>query len=337
MEVTGSNPVSPTSPIVPCRSASPTSTGTKQLSLRPLILVAAFLLTLIALSVSLNPQRAVGATRVELACPNGLTVFLEGNGPPRTALLIFLEDRPVGGGSTGANGEYRLPLTLRERPGIYNVAVRTRSERTEVGQFSCYVDIPLNTPPTATPEIVVTSGLPAAPSTPTATPDPALITPTATAASVPGGSTATATTGTGYPPPSANATATPTTTPTPTNEPDEAADETLDIVDITLRESNQAGNPRAEFVSIDNGSNFTINLVGWQLVNTTRADQLTYTFPSYAFGAGLVAVVFSGQGADDLNEGEFYWGQSGNIWSIGDVAELRDNTGQVISSYMVGE
>lgn len=285
----------------------------------------------------LTPQRVAGATRIELSCPNGLTVFLEGNGPPNTALLIFLADRPVGGGATNAAGAYRLPLTLRERPGIYDVDVRTRSERVAVGHFSCYVDLPLNTPPTATPEIVATSGQPGAPSTPTPTVNPARITPTATAATSPGGSTPTATSGTGYPPPNSNATATPTASATPTTQAEDTADIDVSIIDITLREANQANNPRAEYVQITNDGNSTLNIAGWRLVNTSRANQPTYTFPTFSFSSGLAIVVYSGQGDDDLSRAEFYWGQSGDVWSIGDVAELRDNTNRVISTYTVGD
>jgi hypothetical protein len=280
----------------------------------------------------LNPERVVGADRVALACPSGRTVFLEGNGPPQVALLVFLDGRPVGGGATNVRGAYRLPLTTRERPGIYSVDVQTRAERTVVGQFTCYVDVPFDTAPTATPEIVVTVAPPSVPGDPTATPEPAGVTPTATPATQPGLSTPTATSSAGSPP------ARPTATPTPTAEPDEESDASLIVIDeIALREPEQADNPRAEYVVINNDSDATINLNGWQIVNTSRSDRLTYTFPTYIFESNFTVIVFSGAGVDEPDQGEFYWGEEGDLWNDGDEAELRDNTGRVISTYTVGE
>jgi hypothetical protein len=308
------------------------------LSHRPSTLVAALFFGLFMLAVFVAPQRAASAERVELACPNGRTVFLEGAGPPRTALLIFLDGRPVGGGSSDARGAYRLPLTPRERPGIYNVDVRTRAERIDVGRFTCYVDVPLNVQPTPTPEIVATAPLPGAP-----TPNPPGVTPTATAATGPGGAatttpspTQTATAGTGYPPPGNNAT--PTSTPSPTSTTGAPkADIDISIIEIVLREPGQELDPQAEFVTLSNDGDTTVNLTGWRLTNTSRTDQLTFTFPAYDFKAGLTVVIYSGTGTNNLNKGEFYWGQTGNIWSRGHRATLRDNSGRSVDSFVVGQ
>jgi hypothetical protein len=311
------------------------------LSHRPSTLGAALFFGLFMLAILFAPQRAASAERVELACPNGRTVFLEGAGPPRTALLVFLDGRPVGGGSTDARGAYRLPLTPRERPGIYNVDVRTRAERSDVGRFTCYVDVPLNVQPTPTPEIVVTAAPPGAP---TPTPNLPGVTPTATAATGPGGTpaptatpTSTATPGTGYPPPPGN-NATPTNTPSPTSTTGAPeADVDISIIEIVLREPGQELDPQAEFVTLSNDGDTTVNLAGWRLTNTSRTDQLTFTFPAYTFEAGLTVVIYSGAGTNDPDEGEFYWGQTGNIWSQGHRANLRDNSGRSVDTFIVGQ
>jgi hypothetical protein len=289
------------------------------------------LLTIIALSIVLDSPRAQGAERVELACPNGLTVFLEGVGPPRTALLVFLGDRAVGGGATDGRGAYRLPITLRERPGIYPIDVRTRAERADVGRFTCYVDVPFATQPTPTPEIVVTVAPPQEPQAPPSEPGTQTVTPTPTVTPISGTDPApTAPNGNG-----GNPTATVTNTPTPTRAVPPGNDNDIVITGITRREPNQALDPRAEFVTIRNAGSGPVDLTDWQLVNTSRTDQLTYTFPEFTLDAGLTLTLYSGAGTDDPEDNSFFWGQAGNIWSSGQVAELRTAEGQRIDSFPV--
>jgi|GEM_PF-1379060 len=75
-----------------------------------------------------------------LSCIPGTTVDLDGTAPPNTALLLFFNDRPVGGGLSSAAGTYRLRLQVGdERPGLYVVEVRERGSRALVDQFGCEV------------------------------------------------------------------------------------------------------------------------------------------------------------------------------------------------------
>ena len=67
-------------------------------------------------------------------------MVLEGQGPPRAAVLVTFGDRVVGGGSVGADGRYRVPVTIgAERTGIYRISVRLRADRTLLGRTRCQV------------------------------------------------------------------------------------------------------------------------------------------------------------------------------------------------------
>lgn len=86
-----------------------------------------------------------------LACVPGETVDLAGQTEPNSALLLFFDERPVGGGLSGADGRYRLRLQVGdERPGTYLVEVRERVGRALVEQFGCEVP-PFTPTPTIGP------------------------------------------------------------------------------------------------------------------------------------------------------------------------------------------
>lgn len=123
---------------------------------------------------------------VSLSCPSGDTVWLEGQAPPAQPLLVYLRRRAVGGGVSDNRGRWRLPLRVTERPGIYNIEVRLRSDQTIVGRFTCYVDTPIDQTPSPTPtsrQSTATTPLPTStisrasptrvtPTTPTLSPSP---------------------------------------------------------------------------------------------------------------------------------------------------------------------
>jgi hypothetical protein len=284
------------------------------------------------------PLRAADPT--PLACPNAQTIFLEGQSAPREALLVFMRGRAVGGGLSGADGRFRLPLRAQERPGVYPVEVRLRSNRALVATFTCFVDVSLEGGLTPTTTLAAPSAAPpvgrVTPTAPTArvAPTTGAATPTVTltATGASGGSNpvatntsvATVTTTTTV---TTTATVTTTTTTVPANS--------VEINDIVLRDP-AFPNESEEYVQIRNAGETPVNLAGWRLTNATRAGQVpAYTFPSFNLGVDVTVAVFSAVGDDELDVGDFYWDQTVTIWQVGDRAELRDPQGNLVASLIV--
>ncbi|NJM06292.1 lamin tail domain-containing protein, partial [Candidatus Gracilibacteria bacterium] len=98
---------------------------------------------------------------VAISCPNNIATTLNGSGvPPFEPLVVFLNNRSVGGGASDGAGNYAIAITPRERPGEYPVEVRSReNQRAVYGRFICFVDVPLG--PTATAPDSPPSGSPA--------------------------------------------------------------------------------------------------------------------------------------------------------------------------------
>jgi len=85
----------------------------------------------------------------ELMCVPGETITIAGQGPPRAALLLYFDQRVVGGGSVNLSGSFALPLVVgKERPGIYPVQVRVRGTTQVLRELTCEV------PPAPTPTLV---------------------------------------------------------------------------------------------------------------------------------------------------------------------------------------
>jgi hypothetical protein len=81
-----------------------------------------------------------------LTCIPGTVTLIVGSGPPSTELLLFFGGRPVGGGTSDAAGQYRIPITIgSERPGDYLVQVTTRRHRRLVRELTCRVPVPTPT------------------------------------------------------------------------------------------------------------------------------------------------------------------------------------------------
>lgn len=75
-----------------------------------------------------------------LVCPPGVPVLIHGSAPARAPLLLFFDQRPVGGGSAAPDGTFALKLTVgKERPGEYQVTVRVRGTSQVVRQIACTV------------------------------------------------------------------------------------------------------------------------------------------------------------------------------------------------------
>jgi hypothetical protein len=320
------------------------STSTAQILSR--LIAAVFIVFLVVtVGVFAVSQADAALEPVEIACPNGETVWLEGEAPPNQGLLVYLQSRAVGGGASRADGLYRIPITLEERSGIYPVEVRVRSNRSVVGRFSCYVGVLLE--PSATPTSTQTAtptdtplptntrqptAVSEATRTPTTTPSssttPIRDQATATRTGTP--QTATATAGTSTP------TRTPSPTPTVTLQP---ASQQVLIADIYPAESPpDLDYPEEEYVELIPDTLADIDIGGWTLVNASRADKPTFTFPlSFLAEPGAAYIVYTGVGDDDLDIGDFYWDRSESVWSGGDRAELYDASGQLVDSYVVVE
>ncbi|NJN18719.1 MAG: hypothetical protein HC822_21915 [Oscillochloris sp.] len=92
-----------------------------------------------------TPTSLLPAGIETLVCIPGTTVEISGTADPDTPLLLFFDDRPVGGGLSNAAGDYRLRLQVGdERPGLYLVEVRKRVDRELVEQVGC--EVPSGTP-----------------------------------------------------------------------------------------------------------------------------------------------------------------------------------------------
>ncbi len=300
------------------------------------------MLTLLFAGISLlitdaSPLRA--ADPLPLSCPNGQTVLLQGRAPPAEPLLIVLAGRPVGGGVSDRGGVYSLPLRARERPGTYPVEVQLRSTRAVVGRFTCFVDTPVGSTPTASP-----TSPPPAPDRPV-TPTTPLTPPVATATLPPAGATTSvvvvptatsAPTGSVTPAPTTTAGASPTVSPTtgaatPTPRPND-----VQIDEIVLRDAT-APSQRREYVEIRNASARPINIRGWQVRNVTRGSEIPpFVFPDYVIEPAQSIGVFSAVGNNDLVSGDFFWNRT-EIWRVGDRAELRDTNDRLISFLIVIE
>ncbi|MBC8077324.1 MAG: hypothetical protein H7Y32_14705 [Chloroflexales bacterium] len=160
--------------------------------------------------VVLRPAQAART----LDCRPGARHSIEGIGPPRTALLLLFDGVAIGGGTTGADGAYRIPLVVGdERPGVYPVDVVRRDNRAVIDSATCVVPSPnapaspravvtnapaptTALPPTASPSLnTPVAGPPTATRTPTVSPSPSAtlrpgapsptITPTGSATPIP--------------------------------------------------------------------------------------------------------------------------------------------------------
>lgn len=271
-----------------------------------------------------------------LACPSGQTTWLRGHSSPGSALLARFNGTLVGGASAGVDGTWAIPLAVRERPGIYPVAVLDRASGATVASFTCYVDLPVGATATASPSPRPTI----APASPTATSLPPTTAPSTTGTRTPTPIASPVETNTGA---STSQTATPEPTITPTLEststsvtPSPTAPlpgESSAIV-LAIIQADDPDDPELfEYALLENTSVAPQPMAGWQLVNTASDER--YAIPNATIPGSELLVIWSGDGENDLAIGTLYWPSLTGHWAPGDTAELRDASGRVVSTLVV--
>lgn len=256
-----------------------------------------------------------------LACPSGQTTWLRGRATAGVGLLARFDGVVVGGGSAGADGAWAIPITVRERPGVYPVAVTERQEGSLVAAFRCYVDLPLGASPTATltpwPTTLPASPLPASPTPilslttmPTGEPEPTIV-PSATATE-------------GAPAPSA------------TLEPSPSAllpQESAPIALLAIQADDPTEPGLFEYLLLENRSALPQPLAGWRLSHQQTGE--SYTFPDVTLPPGEPLVLWSGPGEDDPASATLFWPATQPRWVPGQSAQLISPAGQVVSTLSV--
>ena len=84
-----------------------------------------------------------------------------------------------------------------------------------------------------------------------------------------------------------------------------------------------------EWVEISNLGSEDVSLADWTLED---AQNHTYAFPDFNLSAGAKAKIRTGIGNDTSED--LFWNRSSSIWNNdGDVATLRDASGNLVSIY----
>jgi len=309
------------------------------------------LVLLLCLLLPLSGRITVhGDPPTDLACPAGQTTWLRGVTTPGRALLARLRATAIGGGASAADGTWRIPLMVHERPGVYTVTVVDRQDAITVAAFRCYVDVPIGATATGTPTSrPTTSATTATPrSDVTATPDPAV--PATADSMATAAQMLTPTSDTPVPPASEGpisatsisasptlaplASATPTAIPKPTAPTRTPVPITPALVAIVGVQADDPTDPELfEYVLLENRGASPQALTSWQLVHAATGE--TYTIPTLTLPAGEIAVIWSGDGVDDPATGTLYWPAPQGRWAAGDIAELRDASGHLVSTLVV--
>jgi hypothetical protein len=90
------------------------------------------------------PATPTPSATVELSgdvlCVPGTQITVSGAGPRRAPILLYFDQRIVGGGSVKSDGRFSLPLTIGvERPGDHTVSVRVRGSNELLTTLTCSV------------------------------------------------------------------------------------------------------------------------------------------------------------------------------------------------------
>jgi len=305
-------------------------------------LITSFFIALVLAGFSAVVTQQMYAQPEALACPRNQTITLRGDqAPPFQGLIVLFADLPVGGGVSDAAGRWQIPLRVNEPPGIYPVEVRLRDNQQLLARMVCYVDVPL-------PATVVPSPTKIPSPTPTLAPRPTTALPT-----VPQATRTTTPTGRATATPQITATTTPTVpttetpritfTPTPTSTlggvpiatptPIPAGiSVTLEIVAYDPDTSNSLND---EYVTLLSNEENDLTIGGWRIINISRPERPTFVFPNYVLAPESEIYLYTGSGTNNLNTGDFYWGRSAPVWQRGDIAQLFDAQGRLVSSYQV--
>ena len=84
-----------------------------------------------------------------------------------------------------------------------------------------------------------------------------------------------------------------------------------------------------EWVEVSNMGSTDVSLAGWTLEDLQNH---TYSFPDFSLMAGAAVKIRTGVGNDTSED--LFWNRSSSIWNNdGDVATLRDASGNTVSSY----
>ncbi|HMQ30398.1 MAG TPA: lamin tail domain-containing protein [Chloroflexaceae bacterium] len=298
-------------------------------------------LTVVALLLGLllagGADASSGAPPPALACPSGETVWLRGTATPGAALLAQFNGTVVGGGSAGADGAWALPLTVRERSGVYPVAVVARQGGELLAAFTCYVDLPLGAtatttstarptrPAAATPRIPSESTTQSLPRTSPLRPSPTA-SPTTTA--IPGAAES------DLPPlPTATAPVDPgaTVAPEPSAEGSPISPNTLVVVAVQPDDPEEPG--LFEYIIVENQTTAAQTLDGWQLIHRETGE--AFAIPALTIPPGELLIVWSGDGEDEPDAGILHWPGANAHWSPGQTIELRAPDGQIVSTLVV--
>jgi LysM repeat protein len=102
---------------------------------------------------------------------------------------------------------------------------------------------------------------------------------------------------------------------------------------IEISEIVAAGDVAQEQVVILNNGGELADMQGWTLSDT---EGNIYTFPNFRLWGGGSVTVHSRIGQDGSPPANFYWGKLEPLWSLGEMATLKDTQGEVISTYIVG-
>jgi len=87
-----------------------------------------------------------------------------------------------------------------------------------------------------------------------------------------------------------------------------------------------------EWIEITNKDTAPQSLTGWTLEDEGNH---TYSFPEFSLNAGASVKVHTGEGTDTARD--LYWDRSTSVWNNGgDVATLKDASGNIVSSYSGG-
>lgn len=119
----------------------------------------------------------------------------------------------------------------------------------------------------------------------------------------------------------------------------EPSNATLEIIDAEAdAPGNDQENPNGEWVEIQNQGDDTTSLDGWSLRDESTRHR--YEFPNVSLAAGQRVRIFTGCGADSLDQdpGELFWcSQEPPVWNNGgDTAFLLDPNGTFAATRSVG-
>lgn len=126
------------------------------------------------------------------------------------------------------------------------------------------------------------------------------------------------------PPADISLTPTPTVTPPPT-----ATAPPLGQVLVSITRVMGYGNAEDELVTLSN-TGAGISLAGWTLEGSRLG---TYNFPNMFLFSGGYIDLHTVAGIDSSSD--IYWGQTEAAWQSGDTLILKDNKGNIVSSYII--